>query len=251
MTQFENEAPSSFSQGQDFHEDRTRNGAGPSGKAGEIAEELERRLMLGAYRFGEPLSITQLAGQFDASRQPVSMAISHLRSIGYVDIIPQVGCRVVSPTPAEITDFFLAVGRMEGVVAGFAALRHIGDEALALARVAGREVPGQLDTATGRAAYIRTVNDFHNQIWRMARSPTLESRVARLRNLSIFYLWQGTPRLAPRAAGLLNRERVEIAAAISERDADKADRLMTRHIANKPVVNGIAGEALSGPPTRA
>ena len=74
---------------------RVRTGTAPSGKAGEIAAELERRLMVGAYRFGEALSITQLAQQFDASRQPVSVAISHLRSMGYVDVIPQVGLSLI------------------------------------------------------------------------------------------------------------------------------------------------------------
>lgn len=216
-----------------------RSGSGPSGKAGEIADALERRLMLGGYRFGEALSITQLAKQFGASRQPVSMAISHLRSIGYVDIMPQVGCRVVSPTPAEISDFFLTVGRMEGAVAGFAALRHVDDDALALVRIAGREAPGRLETADGRAAYIRNVDDFHDQVWKMARSPLLEGRVAQLRKLSIFYLWQGAAQLAPVAAQQLNRERAAIAVAVAGRDAAGAARLMEAHIANKPVVNGI------------
>ncbi|MDB5425256.1 MAG: GntR family transcriptional regulator [Phenylobacterium sp.] len=226
--------------------ERSRPGSTPSGKAGEIAAELERRLMLGVYRFGESLSIIQLAQQFDASRQPVSMAISHLRSIGYVDIIPQVGCRIVSPTSAEITDFFLAVGRMEGVVAGFAAQRHQGDEAAVLASIAGRPTPAHLDTQAGRTAYIRTVNDFHDQIWLMARSPTLESRIAGLRKLSIFYLWQGAPKLAPLAARRLNAERKEIAGVIAGRDAEQAERLMERHIAGKPAVNGMAAAPAAG-----
>ncbi|MDB5430411.1 MAG: GntR family transcriptional regulator [Caulobacter sp.] len=219
--------------------ERLRSGSAPSGKAGEIAEELERRLMLGAYRFGESLSIIQLAQQFDASRQPVSMALSHLRSIGYVDIIPQVGCRVVSPSVAEINDFFLAMGRMEGVVAGFAAERHEADEGRDLASIASRASASNLDTAAGRTAYIRTVNQFHDQIWRMARSPTLEGRIARLRKLSIFYLWQGAPTLAPVAARQLNQERMEIAVAIVGREARQAEQLMESHIAGKPAVNGM------------
>jgi len=241
MTQHESEALESYS----GMRERLRPGSAPSGKAGEIADELERRLMLGAYAFGEPLSITQLAQQFDASRQPVGVAISHLRSIGYVDIIPQVGCRVVSPSANEIVDFFLAMGKMEGAVAGFAARRHQGSEAAVLSRIASRPTPGRLDETSGRIEYIRTVNDFHNQIWRLARSPTLEDRVARLRNLSIFYLWQGAPKLAPVAARQLNRERVEIAAAVALRDVAAAETLMERHIANKPMVNGIASELAS------
>ena len=219
--------------------ERLRAGAGPSGKAGEIATEMERRMMLGSYRFGEALSVVQLAQQFEASRQPVSMALSHLRSLGYVDIIPQVGCRVVSPSAEEIRDFFLAMGKMEAVVAGLAAQRFLGDEGESLRTIAARPVPAQLGTAGGRAAYIQTINDFHDQIWRMARSPTLKGRIAGLRKLSIFYLWQGAPDLAPAAAQQLNSERGEIAAALLVRDAGWAEILMERHIRGKPLVSGM------------
>jgi DNA-binding GntR family transcriptional regulator len=218
---------------------RGRAGAMPSGKAGEIALELERRLTLGAYRFGDSLSISQLAQQFDASRQPVSMAISHLRSIGYVDVIPQVGCRVVCPTPAEIADFFKAVGKMEGAVAAFAASRCTPAEGEILVAIAARQELGKLETADERLGYIRNVNEFHDRIWRMARSPTLEGRVASLRQLSIFYLWQGAPKLAPIAAQQLIRERRDIAAAIAAHEAERAEKLMETHITNKPFVNGI------------
>lgn len=218
---------------------RARPGPAPSGKAGEIAAELERRLMVGRYRFGEALSIGQLAQQFDASRQPVGMAISYLRTMGYVDVIPQVGCRVVSPAPAEITDFFSVMGKMEGAVAAFAALRHEAREAEVLQMIAAREPPGVLESHEERLVYIRNLQDYHQQIWLMARSPTLESRVGQLRQLSIFYLWQGAGKLAPLAARQLISERVEIAGAIAAGDAAKAERLMETHIAHKPRVSGL------------
>ena len=119
------------------------NNADPSGKAGRIAAEMERRLMLGEYHFGEPLSATQLARQFDASRQPVFAAIAHLRSSGYVEVIPQVGCRVVSPSPVEIGDFFVALGKIEGAAASFAARRYeLGDEAEALLAIGAGAADG-------------------------------------------------------------------------------------------------------------
>ena len=103
-----------------------------AGKAGEVAAELEERLVRGTYRFGEALSIYTLAEQFGASRQPVASAVLYLRSVGYLEIIPQVGCRVVAPTPQEVQDFFVMFSRTEGVIARFAAERHTPDEAAAL-----------------------------------------------------------------------------------------------------------------------
>lgn len=68
------------------------NSDGPSGKAGEIVAALEHRLITGYYRFGDSLSTNLLAGDFEASRQPISAALNHLRGLGYLKIVPQVGC---------------------------------------------------------------------------------------------------------------------------------------------------------------
>ncbi len=87
--------------------------------------------------------------------------------------------------------------------------------------------------------YIHTLNEFHDQIWLMARSPALEHRLARLRQLSIFYLWQGSASLAPLSAKQLIGERREIAAAIANRNAEAAERLMAAHIAHKPKISGV------------
>lgn len=215
------------------------NRADPSGKAGQIAIELERRLLLGQYVFGQPLTISQLAQQFSASRQPVSVAISHLRSCGYVEVIPQVGCRVVAPSVAEIADFFIALGKIESAVAGFAATRHDGPEARQLIAIADRPVPESLESVADREAYVRNVGDFHDQVWRMARSPALEGRVSNLRRLSNFYLWQGAAKPAPVTAQILSQERRDIARAIADRDVSVAEAMMETHISHKPHLNGL------------
>jgi DNA-binding GntR family transcriptional regulator len=217
----------------------TAGSADPSGKAGQIAVELERRLLLGQYVFGQALSITQLAQQFSASRQPVSVAISHLRSSGYVEVIPQVGCRVVSPSVSEIADFFVALGKIESAVAGFAASRHETDEPGQLIAIAARAVPESLESIAEREAYVRDVGDFHDQIWRMARSPALQGRVSNLRRLSNFYLWQGAAKPALPTAQILTLERRKIAQAIADRDIGLSQSLMEKHISHKPHVNGL------------
>jgi DNA-binding GntR family transcriptional regulator len=213
--------------------------ADPSGKAGQIAGELERRLMLGQYHFGEALSATKLAHQFDASRQPVSAAMAHLRSSGYVEVTPQVGCRVVSPSASEIADFFIALGKIEAAAAAFAARRYENDEADVLIAISDRADPEGLNTLAERQNYISDLHRYHEQVWAMARSPALEARVASMRRLASFYLWQGATRLVPTSAHLLILERSEIAQAIKARDVTRAEILMEKHISHKPHVNGV------------
>ena len=94
-----------------------------TGKAGRIYEALEKDLLTGRYKFGADISAPELAKRLGVSRQPVMAALSQLRAAGYVTITPQVGCRVVTPTTEEISDFFRLFGAMEGVMARLAAER--------------------------------------------------------------------------------------------------------------------------------
>jgi DNA-binding GntR family transcriptional regulator len=222
----------------DIGSDRSKIGD-PTGKAGQIVSVMEQRLMLGFYKPGEMVSFQRLADEFKVSRQPVSAAISHLRASGYVEVIPQVGCKVVHPSPSEIRDFFTVLGRVEAAVVAMAAARHKASEAadlLALMPVCDLDA---LDDMNQRKAYIGYVDRFHVLIWTMARSPLLDSKLSGLRRLSNFYLWQGLPTLAPAAAKALIAERTEIARAVMARDASSAALLMERHISAKPQLIGL------------
>ncbi|MDB5699774.1 MAG: transcriptional regulator [Alphaproteobacteria bacterium] len=208
----------------------------PTGKAGQIATIMEQRLMLGAYQPGEMLSFNMLADEFKVSRQPVSVAISHLRASGYVEVLPQVGCRVVHPSLPDIVDFFTVLGKIESTVAAMAAKRHEPNEGKLLLKLDPPQKLSNMAAIANRRAYIAYVDKFHDMLWKMARTPLLESKIAGLRRLSNFYLWQGMPTLAPSAAKTLISERTEIAKAIVARDSRRAAALMERHISEKPQI---------------
>ena len=213
--------------------------ADPSGKAGQIAAELERRLILGEYHFDEPLSVTEIARQFDSSRQPVMAAIAHLRTSGFVEIFPQSGCRVVAPSKSEISDFFVALGKLEATAALLGSRRYEGDEADSLIEIASAQYPDTLNTARARQAYIDGVFAFYDRLWDIARSPALHLRVVGLRRLATFYLWQGLARMQPPSAHLLIMERIDIAAAVKARDPVRAEILMEKHVSHKPHIIGV------------
>lgn len=218
---------------------RKLRGAGPTGMAGEIASILERRMTIGQYKASEMLSFSKLAEEFKVSRQPVSIAISHLRTLGYVEVVPQVGCRIVSPALSELTDFFAMLGRIEGFVAAMAAERHQGREAedlLALRPMVDLEEIGEIEV---RLRYVDYLDRYHGQIWKMARAPLLFNQLGGLRRLSSFYLWQGQANLTPEAALKLTAERRQIARLIGSRKADAASDMMERHIRHKPVNAGL------------
>lgn len=205
----------------------------PTGKAGEIVAELERRLILGYYKPGENLSFKSLADTFHISRQPVSSAIGHLRASGYVEVVPQVGCRVVQPTREEVFDFFRIHSSIESIAVEMAVERRTEAETERLAAI--KPPPcGDLDQVAKRADYIDYIDAFHDQIWAMAKAPLLEGQFSGLLNLASFYLWQGIRGLAPYVAEKLNEQRNQIAEKIVAGDKRGASRLMKEHILGKP-----------------
>jgi DNA-binding GntR family transcriptional regulator len=207
----------------------------PTGKAGEIVAELERRLIMGYYKAGENLSFNMLAETFEVSRQPVSAAIGHLRASGYVEVLPQVGCRVVKPSREEVFDFFRIHSAIEATAVELAVERKTKGGVAQLRSIKPPPVK-DLSAVPARAAYIRYIDAFHEQVWAMAKAPMLEGQFSGMRNLASFYLWQGISSLAPRIANVLNQERTKIAALIAAGDKEGAANLMRSHILGKPAL---------------
>lgn len=211
----------------------------PAGQAGEIAWELEQRFTMGVYNFGETLSSAALVEEFDASRQPVGAAIAYLRARGYVVVIPQVGCRVVSPSPNDIVDMFVALGRVEGLIASFAADRQKSGEAQTLVAIAQANHVTRVQDTFERQRYVQRINEFHDQLMVMARSPSVCESTASWNRLSTFYLWQGVRRAQPSVADRLNGERLQIAEAVAAGKASEAAERMEAHIRHKPILAGV------------
>lgn len=209
------------------------------GKAGQIFDELESRFARGHYKFGEALSALDLAREFGVSRQPITVALNQLRTAGYVIITAQVGCRVASPSPDEIRDFFRMFGKMEGTMAGLAAERHSAADIAALEELCGLIEACGVPAAGGRDRYAERVGAWHATIRVLAHSPTLAWRLSSFWRMSDFLLWQGVPNATAERIAVANEERRAITAAIADRDAGRAELLMVDHVRGKPVRIGI------------
>lgn len=211
----------------------------PSGKAGFIAAEMERRLTTGKYAFGEEISSSDLVEEFGSSRQPVAAALNYLNAWGYVDVLPHVGYRVVSPTNLEIADMFQGLAKIEALIVSLASRRKTKAEAELLIRIVEQNRFAGLVATAEKEQFITCVADFHQQLRYMARSKPLCEASDSWNRLSSFYLWQGLPQVLPEAAEKLNKERVEIAHAVASGRADLAKQLMEAHIMHKPYLAGV------------
>ena len=163
----------------------------PLARADAAYEYLREGLLEGPLAAGERLSVVDLARTLGCSRVPVMEALKRLAGEGFVQIVPQVGCHVVTPRRVDVQDFFVLFAAVEATVTGFAAARRDADDLREFAEICAR-----IDTALTHAkgpgepdpTYRRLNVLFHDTLHRMARSP-LASAIARgLWDRSDFYI---------------------------------------------------------------
>src|ERR1700719_2612211 len=98
-------------------------------------QQIKHSLISGRYRPGDELSVESIAAELEISRQPVMEAMRILSREGFIEIIPQVGCRVAIHSVADLGDFFRLFATVEGLSASLAAERWDAEELVRLRRV--------------------------------------------------------------------------------------------------------------------
>src|SRR4051794_14457792 len=80
-------------------------------------------IVRGRWEPGDTLSTYALADELRISRTPVLEALKRLESEGLIEIIPQVGCRIVGSSPGALQELFTLRAALEGLSAEAAATR--------------------------------------------------------------------------------------------------------------------------------
>jgi len=210
-------------------------------KKDAVCDTLLRRLTSGHYRFGERILVKELAGTTGASRQPIMAALIELQEAGFVVITAQVGCEVVSPSLAEVEDFYLMFGRIEGLIAELASQRQQPGEAAHLRAINRRFA----SLPKGQSlAYLELNRSFHNALYDIARAPGLHRRGSENWAFSDFLIGQ-TYEVPPRLR-VYALEHEAIIEAIESRDGDAARRAAEAHITS---VSRLVRRAMAGAPS--
>lgn len=214
---------------------RAPNGSGRIRRRGELAyDHIKRQLLTGRFALSGILPVENIAAELEISRQPVMEAMKRLASEGFIDIIPQVGCRPVRADPECVGDHFRLFAATEGLLAELAADRWRGRE---LAVV--QDVSATIRSELNRTAKVdKTVNRYrmlnrqlHEGIHAMARAKPIAEIARRLADLADFYIATMTPNLLqPLRAELAQDEHEAVVELIGQREAARAGQAMSEHI---------------------
>jgi DNA-binding GntR family transcriptional regulator len=191
-----------------------------------IYRSLRQMIAAGELVTGSRLDERAIAERLGVSRTPLREAIAKLAKEGLIEQRPYRGNFVRAFTPKQVNDLYETRMVLEGL-ATRRAVANLTDEGLA-ELTETLDVIRQALTDGDIAAYSAADQRFHTTIARLSGNETVIESLERLRaQVQVVRLAANQdPDLVERTA----RERPEILAALRDRDADRAARLMEEHI---------------------
>jgi DNA-binding GntR family transcriptional regulator len=195
-----------------------------------VYEELKELMIDGRFEPDTRLSVDDLAAQFEVSRQPVMDALRMLSTEGFVTIIPQVGCRIMSYELSAIREYFEAVAVMEGANAALAAVRGSDSHLRELDRIV-KELRKAGD-ATG--VQTRLLNrHFHRVILDMADSAITRRISEQLWDFSDFlYYTACRPFITAKSTREFRQTQSSLVESLRHRDPELSKLQMELYLAN-------------------
>jgi DNA-binding GntR family transcriptional regulator len=192
----------------------------------EVASRLRHMVFERQLVPGEWIDELELAQRWQISRTPLREALKVLAAEGLVELVPRQGCKVTEMSEDDADELFPVMALLEGRCAfeavrkatpsGIARLRHLHE---ALERhAAAHDIDG----------YYRANHDFHSTVQALADNRWLDRATNELRKF--LRLLRGRQLNWPgRIEDSINEHRV-LLAAIEQRDAARAERLMHDHL---------------------
>lgn len=207
-------------------------------KSNEVYDFVVDRLVNAHYGFGDRMLVKELSAETGASRQPIMSALNRLSVEGFVSIVPQVGCEVISPSRDEIADFFQLFQLIEGLLAELAAKRRTEEDIERLQTAQRRIVVLSESKNPSVREYVRLNRDFHRALHLMAHSPLLDRKQRNNFNMADFFITHSVGFGAIMADAI--REHDRIIDAVVKQDSNRARLEAESHFAS------IASAVLSG-----
>ena len=191
-------------------------------------EKIKEAIIKGHFKPGEKLVEQTLAQEMGVSRTPVREAIRRLEAEGFVVSIPRKGVVVSRADKEEIVQLYSIRAELEGLAARWAIENADEDDMRkldeAISRMEETAASGDLDGVVQSNAL------FHDAIAQASKSRILCTLLKPLQDNIQRFRFQSLHLPGRPEAALA--EHKEIVAAIKEKKAEEADRLLKEHLQN-------------------
>jgi DNA-binding GntR family transcriptional regulator len=204
--------------------------AGPlRGSLAEQAYQAVRRMILrGELPPGSSIARRPLAERLGVSFLPVSEALQRLEHEGMVESWPRVGTRVKVPSAQDVRGNYVIREALESQSARLFAERASASERDEMRRMAAQVDARQADPTVDFFDFFSLHERFHRRLAECAGCPALVEALEKTNTL--IRTWQYAALSDYRTMPSHYHER--LVAALSEGDAEAADRAMREHVRN-------------------
>jgi DNA-binding GntR family transcriptional regulator len=192
------------------------------------AEAVRQLVVSGALAPGQRVRERELCEQLNVSRTPVREAIKALIQEGLLDALPNRSAVVPALRPAEVRALAVVLATIEGLAVELACVGATAEDIRLLTKV--HEEMIDLHGRNDLSGYFSCNKHFHRTIIASASNSVLlwtwdqlSTRVDRARYAS---------NLQPKRWAVAIQEHAGIVRALTDRDAERASRLMRDHINN-------------------
>ena len=192
----------------------------------EIANNLRELIMSGELQEGDKIKEDELCSSMGISKTPLREALRVLSVEGLIQLVPNRGSFVSTPTFEEIREMFDVMSVLEGICARAAAKKMSAKDLATL-----EKLHNKLEKNFKRRAqreYIRINNQFHSFVQELAGNRTLNQIVNGLRQKILLYRYQSL-NLPERFEQSIQEHR-DLIEAFRKKDSKKAETLMRRHL---------------------
>jgi len=194
---------------------------------------MKHLLFTSAFRPGMQIDVEKIADDLDVSRQPVMDALKRLNFEGFVTIIPQVGCKVRTYRPEEVSDFFRIVAEVEPLAIEIAAQRATPED-IARMQIISAQIGAMAKSkrsALEKAELYRTLNrQLHSEFGKAAKSSPVVELVTGFGDRCDFFIASANRPIFFERLMTAHEEHELIIKAIESGDAKGGAAVMRRHI---------------------
>jgi len=199
-------------------------------RPGSLHEEVAARLRTMVFERQLPpgawIDELALANDWQISRTPLREALKVLAAEGLVTLVPRQGCRVTELSEDDAEELFPVMALLEGRCAYEAVRKATPADVKGLRRL--HDVLEKYAAANNIDGYYRANHEFHTRVQAIAANRWLDRATNDLRRF--MRLLRGRQLNRPgRIEDSINEHRVLIA-AIEQRDAVRAERVMHDHL---------------------
>ena len=204
--------------------------------ADEIAYRLRADILDGRLPFGARLQHEELAARFGVSRTPIREALRQLQALNLVELAPNRGATVRTPSRAELVEVYELRAEMEGFACALACDRASAEDLDELERTQERLTEavgsaGRVDDAELDAAVTEANTAFHDLIHRAADNRRLTESIQALQ--SVFprdSVWRVIAHDETAMTTMNVTEHQAISTALRTRTPEAARKVMRDHV---------------------